>query len=125
MSREAAARVRHDLGKYVVFEVAWLPEHPSPEALRAALEQDLRRTRRDASGSLTAPELWRSLHAGLGAAALEPEAREVDRLVAELEPLLSCLDAPRPDPAALHALASLAEQIRRTCYAWWERTRGS
>ena len=50
---------------------------------------------------------------------------DVARLVAELEPLLSCLDAPSPDPAALGTLAPLAEQIRRTCSAWWERTRRS
>lgn len=122
MSRDAAERVRHDVGKYVVFEVAWLPPDAGPAALRDALRSDLLATRRGPDGATGAVALWRALRPGLPDA---PEVAELDDRFRALERGLPALDAEPPDPDALRALAATAEAIRASCYAWAERARRS
>jgi hypothetical protein len=123
--REVAERVRHDLGKAVVFEASWLSPAASTGELRAALREDLLRTRRGPSGTASAAEIWSVLRASLGPHARAPEVAAIDAAMARLGAELPALDADPPDPAALAALAALAESVRGSCYAWVARTRRS
>lgn len=121
----AAARVSHDLGKYVVFEVAWCGPDAPALVLREALRNDLLHTRRDPSGSVGAVALWAELRAALGEEAAAPEVAAIDAAMEAVAAGLPALDAEPPEPSALAALAAAAEDVRRSCYAWAERTRRS
>ena len=59
--RERLEGLRHDLGKYVVFQLRWLPPEPSDGELREALEADLARTRSGGGLVESAPQLWARL----------------------------------------------------------------
>lgn len=72
--RDHAARIKHDLGKYVAFQARWLPVDPPAEELRAALEADLLSTRRGPGATLDALAVWQSFRAPLvGESLLEGE----------------------------------------------------
>ena len=120
MSRALVARVRHDLGKYVTLEAAWVPDDAAPEVLAASLRQDLLATRRGPAGTSSAVEVWAELRAALGPLAEAPEARQIDAAMETVAAHLPALSAPVPDPEALRRLAASAEAVRRSCYAWWE-----
>lgn len=119
-----AERIRHDLGKYVVFEVAFCGEDAPPAVLRDALRHDLLETQRGPDGTRSAAALWAGLRAELGPLAAEPAARAVDDAVAAMVERLPALAAEPPDPAGLRALAAAAEEVRRSCYAFADRAPG-
>lgn len=108
---EAARRLRHDLGKYVCFDARWLPDEPSDDALRAALENDLLRTRRGPAGALTAAQVWAEQRDGVCDA---PGFAELDAAMGRLTTAAAGLAA--ADTTTLRATAALArdvaEQIR-------------
>ncbi len=73
---EYVARLKHDLGKYVAFQIRWLPEDAPLAERRRALESDLLATRRGPDGEVDAVTLWRSLRPALvGQAELAPGVR--------------------------------------------------
>lgn len=53
-----AARLNHDLGKYVALNQRWLGPDPAIEALREAVATDLLATRRGPDGTEDAASLW-------------------------------------------------------------------
>jgi hypothetical protein len=55
---EHLGRMKHDLAKYVAFQVRWLPEDAPLEARREALRSDLCATRRGPDGVQDAVALW-------------------------------------------------------------------
>ncbi len=96
-----ARRLRHDLGKYVAFQVRWLPDPPAVEELRQALQADLARTRQQGASFESAPSIWARLRPALvGEQPLEAEQRV--RLAAD--PDLVVIDA---------ALAGIQELLPR------------
>lgn len=109
-SREAAETLRHDLGKYVCFEARWLDDSASEADLRAALANDLLRTRRTPSGELSAPQLYATLRPTLAGFDLG----EVERCLAHIDAALPTLDtAPRAELLTLaHHARALAEACR-------------
>jgi len=59
--REQIQDLRHDLGKYMVFQLRWLAPEPSDDELREALVTDLARTRAAGDKVETAAQLWARL----------------------------------------------------------------
>ena len=97
--------LRHDLGKYVVFQLRWLPPEPSEDDLREALEADLARTRSGGGRIESAPAIWARLRLGL--VGLEPL---IDGSVVELgaDADLLAIDA---------AIATIADTLPRLAQA--------
>jgi hypothetical protein len=56
--REQLVRLKHDLGKYIAFQVRWLAADASATARREALTADLLGTRRGPEGVRDAPSVW-------------------------------------------------------------------
>lgn len=102
---EAAARARHDLGKYVAFQARGLDADAPVEELRAALREDLIRTRKGPAGVESAAELWRALREPLLPAGVEA----IDALVVDLDARAARLDT--LDGAALVETAALARRL--------------
>ncbi|MDP6934059.1 MAG: hypothetical protein QGG40_14135 [Myxococcota bacterium] len=101
---EQLSVLRHDLGKYIGFEVRFVGEDPEVGVLRAALRSDLHRTRRDRRGSLSAWELW---------AQVRPHLLDGDARVESIE---ECLDRLREidldgDEDQLGRAAGLAREV--------------
>lgn len=84
---EAARRLRHDLGKYVVMAARWLPDDPPEAELRAALSDDLLHTARGPGGDRSAAQVWAGLRGEWEGAppALAARVRELDEHMARLD----------------------------------------
>lgn len=115
---EAAARARHDLGKYVAFQARWLEPDAPADALREALREDLLRTRKGPDGVVDAATLWRDLRGPLLPAGVE----RIDGLMAELADRAGRLDALGADE--LLATARLARSVADELKALHARVRG-
>lgn len=102
-SREAAERVRHDLGKYVHLEARWLGEDANEGELREALASDLLRTRRDPSGDQRCDEVWARLRPSV----VHLPVAEIDSIVIRLADA-----AKRLDSLDFHRLRAVAEDAR-------------
>ncbi len=98
------ADLRHDLGKYVTFEVRFLDPAAPDADLRAALRRDLLETRRGADGAESAWDLWARLRPGILDG--DPDVALLDDLLARLRAV--DLDGPRP---ALDSAAALAREV--------------
>ena len=108
-SREAADRVRHDLGKYVHLEARWLGEDSTESEYREALRTDLLRTRRGPNGDEDFRTLWSRLRPSVESF----DTREVDEVVAAL-----ALDVPRLgelDLPGLRAVGQRAHKLGEAC----------
>jgi hypothetical protein len=112
---EEVARIRHDLGKYVAFELRWLPPDADAESLRAALRADVAATRRDGALVETAPGLWERLRPSLAALGDDPDVAAVDAAVAILRDLIPDLETAGPERLASGAAAAfaVAEALKR------------
>lgn len=103
---DSANRARHDLGKYVCFQVRWLPEDADDDALRGALKDDLLRTRRGPAGEESAAQVWAGFRAELlGVAGFS----EIDGVVDELARRALTLD--QQSRAELDTTAALARRL--------------
>lgn len=103
---EAASRARHDLGKYVCFQVRWLPEDADDDALRGALRDDLLRTRRGPQGEEGAAQVWAGFRAELKDA---PGFLAIDGAVDELARRALTLD--QQSRTDLETTAALARRL--------------
>lgn len=115
---EAAARARHDLGKYVAFQVRWTGADGPLDELRAALVADLRETHRGPDGTEAAAVIWRSLRPAL----VEAGVDAIDARVAELEARAERLEA--MDEAELRRTAILAMELADALKELYLRIRG-
>ncbi len=118
--------LRHDLGKYVAFQLRWLPEQPSDDELREALLADLARTRSAGERVESAPALWARLRAPLvGLEPLadgsrvdlscDPDLLVIDAAMAVVTPILEQLDgAPRSALDAARRAAMEASSATRS-----------
>lgn len=103
---EAAAQVRHDLGKYVCFQVRWLADDADDDALRGALKDDLLRTRRGPAGEASAADVWAAFRDDLREA---PGFSVIDATVADLARRAATLDG--QSRAELDETAMLARRL--------------
>lgn len=123
------ARVKHDLGKYVAFQLRWLPEGASLDDRRQALVADLAATRRGPEGTLDAATLWESLRPALVGEAPLPNGARVDltgdarltRIEAGMavvrEVLPSLRDGSADAPAVARGSAAALE-VAEACRDW-------
>jgi hypothetical protein len=110
-----AAAVRHDIGKHVTFALRFLGDSPTDAELRAALREDLGRTRSGPAGVLDLPAVWATLAPEVRSAVapasegLQAEVEAIDAAVAALaSDLVTLDDAAGP---ALHAVAARAAHL--------------
>ena len=61
---EAASNARHDLGKYIAFELRWVGEAGEPADLLAALQSDVLRTRSADGLHVDAVGVWEQVRGG-------------------------------------------------------------
>jgi hypothetical protein len=115
---EAAARARHDLGKYICFQARWLEPGTPVDTLRDALRDDLLRTRRGPDGTQDAVAVWAELREALAPAGVE----RVDALMATLADRAARLDT--LDAAALAETVELARDVADELRAIHIRMRG-
>lgn len=107
--REAADRVRHDLGKYVHLEARWLGEDANEVELREALLNDLTRTRRDPSGDEGCEAVWARLRPYV----VSLDTAEIDAIVIRLGSAARKLD--ELDHHLLRAVAEDARLLADAC----------
>jgi hypothetical protein len=77
---DATARAKHDLGKYVAFQLRWLGPDCTDVDLLEALRADVLQTRRGPNGVETAMSIWSRLRPDL----LQADIAEVDGAVSVL-----------------------------------------
>lgn len=116
---EAAARARHDLGKYISFQARWLEPGAPVDALRDALREDLLRTRKGPDGVVTAAALWRELREPLVGFGID----RIDALMEVLTVRAATLAA--LDEAALLDTARLAREVADELRATHARAKGA
>lgn len=117
------ARLRHDLGKAIGFQRRWLPDPSDEDELRAALVEDLLRTRRSGDQVISAVELWTKLRTELRAEpalAGDPELAELDDAMATIE-ILSASLAAGASGEHLRRAAAAADRVTELCRGWWAR----
>lgn len=84
---EATARAKHDLGKYVAFQLRWLAPDCSDAELLEALQADVLNTRRGPDGSESAMSIWNRLKPELAGAEVQAVEDGVATLSAHAEGL--------------------------------------
>lgn len=109
--REAVARARHDLGKYVAMNQRWLGDAPPASELREALVADLLETRSGPRGKDDAVAVWAALRPDLEPLAPDADLAAVDAHVAAIAEALPALASGALPDAALAALAAHARAI--------------
>ena len=139
-TREALAghlvRLKHDLGKYVAFQLRWLPPEASLQDRREALAADLVATRRGPEGSLDAARVWAGLRPPLvGAAPLangsrvdlsaEPCLQRIDAGIAVVRSALPTLADGTADAETLDRATGAALDIAEACRDWVRQMRRS
>lgn len=127
---EAAARLRHDLGKYIRFSAPETPE-PSIEALRERLRADVLSTRRSASDTSAAADVFeewrREEEANLPASGpLSTYVAKIGRAIEEIRALAARLDTlGRPELEKLDRLTrAVADDCRDFASAAKDAERG-
>lgn len=129
-----AARLKHDLGKYVALQQRWLGPDPDPAELEQALRADLLATRRGPSGTVDAAAVWAEFRPGLvGAEALasgavvdlsdHPDVRRIDAGVAEIRLTAAALRADDIDAPQIERGAAAARDVAEACSDLLRRAR--
>jgi hypothetical protein len=116
---EAAARLRHDLGKYIRFSAPETRETDT-DALRQRLRADVVTTRRTAAGARSAAQVfeqWRSEEAELFPAggALAEMVERLGRTIEEIRWL--CAEIGSLDRPGLERLDALTLTVAKECRA--------
>lgn len=115
---DAAARARHDLGKYIAFQTRFVgTDGPLPE-LRDALRADLLHTRSGGGEDADAATVWRALRTALAPAGIEG----IDARMSKLEALAARLDL--LGEAELRLAARLALEVSEELRALHRRVVG-
>ncbi|MBW1879888.1 MAG: hypothetical protein JRI25_15545 [Deltaproteobacteria bacterium] len=123
---EYLARVKHDLGKYICFQVRWLAPDASVQERRAALVADLTATRRGPGGSRDAASLWAALRPALvGEASLpggatvdlssDPLVQMIDEAIAVIAEVVPALGVDPVDEAAVGRAERAARKVSEAC----------
>ena len=110
--QEAVRRARHDLGRYIAFQIRWLPEEPDREALLEALQSDLLHTRRGPAGSEDAWSVWGRVREGLlSLGENDPHLQALESLMTTMDSQKEALRSGEADGEALKEMFSMALKV--------------
>ncbi len=119
---EVAAAARHDLGKYMVFQLRWVGRDGQLDDVREALQSDLLRTRDGPKGTVNAAAIWVELRDVL--APFDPSAvASLDEGMALLAEGLPGLDAGTLENEEVRALSQLAWSLSEQLEALYRRAK--
>jgi hypothetical protein len=119
---EAATAARHDLGKYMIFQLRWVGREGPLDDVREALESDLLRTRDGPGGTATAAAIWEELRDAL--APFDPQAvASLDEGMALIAARLPGLADGTLETAEVRALAQLAWSLSEQLEALYRRAK--
>ncbi|MCP4804464.1 MAG: hypothetical protein GY913_20725 [Proteobacteria bacterium] len=104
---QAAKAARHDVGKYIAFQLRWLPDDAPADELLEALRSDVLRTRRGPSGVESAPQVWARVREPLSSLDLHG----IDTPMAELEAALGGLEDGTLQLSELRVLRARAIEV--------------
>ncbi len=128
------ARIKHDLGKYIAFQIRWLPPDASFEERVAALRADLLETRRGPDGSIDACTLWMQLRPclvgqepidGVGLVDLSNDdgVRALDQAMVVIAQVVAALNAHTTNEATLERGFEAAHAVAEACRTLHQRAR--
>lgn len=106
---EDLADLRHDLGKYIIFETRFIEDRDDIDALRAALARDLLQTHERKGKPMTCWQVWERLRPP--ELAKDPDVVAIERLLSALKALDLADDGALPRARTL--AADVAEATRR------------
>ncbi|MEL6348992.1 MAG: hypothetical protein AAFV53_38160 [Myxococcota bacterium] len=112
---EALADLRHDLGKYVTFEVRFVGRDVDDESLRRALIADITRTRQRGAHQESAWQLWARMRPGV--IGDDADVTEIDAAMVRLK----AIDLATADRAQLDQAADEAVRIAGACRSLLQR----
>lgn len=122
---EAAERAKHDLGKYIAFQVRWMPPDAGVEEWREGLVSDLLHTRRGPAGSEGAVSIWKRLRPSFEGLQDMSEIVAVDEAIAQIVALLPALEAGELSQEDMKSLGETAKLIANRLAALHKRLRGT
>ncbi len=113
---DALYDLQHDLGKYLLQPLMWLPLDADPAQVREAASKALLKTREGPAGTRTADDLWQAFLDEVGAALEDttawPQLALAVQQALQWQETLKTADAP-PDRAMITAdFKHVAESIR-------------
>ena len=131
---EHVARIKHDLGKYVAFQIRWLGPDAAFEERRDALAADLLATKRGPEGEIDAAALWAHFRPALvGQEALggdtradlsgDPSVRAIDEAMATVAEVAAALREGRANEEDVHRGSEAALAVADACRELQRRVR--
>jgi len=119
---EAAAAARHDLGKYIAFELRWIGESASDEDLLSALQADVLRTRSSNGTVLDAVVVWNGVRKGLAELiGQDDDLTAVEQAMSRIESHLPGLSQGALEHAEMKACAADAFLVSNHLEAFYRR----
>lgn len=116
-----AAQIKHDLGKYIAFQIRWVDASAPLDERREALSADLLATRRGPEGTRDAVSVWAEIR---GPVAGEPESSEIDARMARIAALLPALADGSADEARVSEGFADALAVAELCRTMHRRLAG-
>jgi len=119
--REAAAKAKHDLGKYIAFQTRWLPEDANHQDWTKALYSDLVQTRRGPNGVESAVAIWERIRSDFAALGKDDDVSGVDDAIAAIRELMPALEREEITPENAENLAQASREVAQRLAALHKR----
>jgi len=121
--REAAARAKHDLGKYIAFQTRWLPESADHQEWTAALQADLLQTRRGPDGAESAVSIWERIRGEFGELEDDKDIARVEAAFGTIRTLMPALEGGEITSQDAQVLAQASLEVAGRLAALHKRLR--
>ena len=121
--REAAARAKHDLGKYIAFQTRWLPESADHQEWTAALQADLLQTRRGPNGAESAVSIWERIRDEFGELEDDKDIAGVEAAFGTIRTLMPALEGGEITSQDAQVLAQASREVAGRLAALHKRLR--
>ena len=118
---DAAARAKHDLGKYIAFQTRWLPEGASHQEWTDALQADLVKTRRGPDGAESAVAIWERIRGDFGPLGKDDDIAGVDHAMGTIRQFMPALERGTITPDNAQVLAQASREVAQRLAALHRR----